>query len=176
MEFATVVHEHVINLRSWYSRRSSSRNLGNNLLAAATTATEPSSTASKRIPETTGTADGDRKGQHGDDTSCSLEPSSSLKRSSHLCVLLEAAPWMSWDFLSQRSTTEHESAPLRGSPSTRSTRRVEGETNETLREDVEAEPASNRNYGKGTERELASINQLFAFQTDRVFRVLDRMF
>lgn len=42
--------------------------------------------------------------------------------------------------------------------------------------EMEEEPEVNRRYGSTSEEREASVNRVIAFQTDRVVRMLDRMF
>lgn len=85
---------------------------------------------------------------------------------------LHAAPWLSWDTRLEGSSAACD-PPTFGPPGGRDgvARAVEGG-----RSGSEEEPAVNRAYGKGTDREPFSANALVAFQTDRVVRVLDRLF
>lgn len=82
-----------------------------------------------------------------------------------------AVPWLGWD----ASRTDSDTAV-----STVSVSRDVGDGNP--REEgkggveMEEEPEVNRTYGMTVEEREASVNKVIAFQTDRVVRMLDRMF
>lgn len=103
------------------------------------------------------------------------------------CHQLDQTPWLSWDFIN-RGATRHNRGLINDGPISGPTNVTDGvvievegcHVDDMLARNVkrrDEEPAVNRTYGKGIrEQEQTSINELFAFQTDRVVRVLDDLF
>lgn len=81
-----------------------------------------------------------------------------------------STPWLGWDISREVSGTNNNTAAGGDGCDVDAKAEWKGR-----REEAE-EPKSNRAYGTTPSEREASVNKLMAFQTDRVVRVLDRMF
>lgn len=240
VDFATVVHEHVIGLRSWHERAAPASARQPNLLNAR--ATNTSTVDNKRSAAPLSLAglhgnegqqgskvDGQRSAHQGAtspggnvrekreigiasatkqpfaDTSFEVKTKlySPLKGNlSSLRKLDVATPWLGWDLAAPNDTITGEIEGCSSTAAVASTFPTVGGETAQSREDVKAEPKEdgdhdhegdqkghkgkentaeepkmNRTYGGAdNDNHGASVNKLFAFQTDRVVRMLDDMF
>lgn len=103
---------------------------------------------------------------------CAARPNAQGRISPHLGHrrLDPAVPWLGWD-VSRNCSDIVDSASGSEDAGCGGPREDKKGGNET-----EEEPEMNRTYGTTVEERAASVNKVIAFQTDRVVRMLDRMF
>lgn len=102
----------------------------------------------------------------------SAQPKSSSRVSRSLDP---ATPWLGWDFVRHDGVDSAGADTIGGDNVGDEGGNLGGKGGEGDDDDSDEEPKANRKYGtdKGEE---ASVNKMIAFQTDRVVRILDRLF
>eukprot|EP00903_Cladosiphon_okamuranus_P021088 g19371.t1 len=179
VDFVTVVHEHVLGLRSWHQSQPGEKE---EIRAAPATRQPPVDAASSGVE---------------------TEPHPSSKYAPpSLQKLDEATPWLGWDFAASNATDTRGTEHCSSSTASCSTDAIPGRKSFHNGKDAKAEPKDhgniyhggdrkgleedeklteepkvNRSYGgTGGDDHGTSVNKLFAFQADRVVRMLDDIF
>lgn len=240
VEFATVVHEHVLCLRSWHLRSTSQQSLLNTRAKIESRADNERSDGSLLLAvrgddgnqsKRTIDMDGQRPARQGatlpggqtrvaeesavapvtkppfaDTTSFGVKTKLQLPLKGGCPPprkLDTATPWLSWDFFASNDTTTTgakncssaaavvaDSVPpttggdiVQNGEDTKAEPQDGGNSDHSGCRDVHngeekaaEEPNMNRAYGGADNDVGASVNKLFAFQTDRIVRILDEMF
>ena len=125
-------------------------------------------TAAEKETAPRGSLEGEEKLRQG----CACLRKEQQPHSSPLRRLNPAVPWLGWDVArtvgDAVGTTSVSVSDDVGDGNPMAEGKGEFETEE--------EPKMNRRYGTTAEEREASVNKVMAFQTDRVVRMLDRMF